>query len=95
MAQICEVEACDVSRKNGNKLLVDGMDYLRRRCSRTGLDRIRNETVREMEVEKDATDKVQKRQLIRFGHGNGMEETGWPRESSGWVQQEENKRGRP
>jgi predicted secreted protein len=89
MSQICEVEACDVSRKIGNKLLVDDMDYLRRRCSRTGLHRIRNETVREIiEVEKDVTDKVQKRQLKRFGHGNGMEGWRWPRESAGWVQQE-------
>jgi hypothetical protein len=48
-----------------------------------------------MEVGKDVTGEVQKRQLIRFGHGNGMVETGWPRESTGWLQQEENKRGRP
>jgi hypothetical protein len=57
------------------------------------LKRMRNETVREMmEVEKDVTGEVQKR---RFGHGNGMVGRRWPRESTGWVQQEESKRGRP
>jgi hypothetical protein len=52
------------------------------------LNRMGNETVREMmEMGKCVTDKVQKRQLIRFGHSNGMEGRRWPRENSGWVQQ--------
>jgi hypothetical protein len=55
-----------------------------------------NETVREMmDIGKCVTNEVQKRQLIRFGHGNGMEGRRWPRESVAWVQQEESKRGRP
>jgi hypothetical protein len=55
-------EAWDVSRKNRNKLLVAKMDCLRRIWRRTRLDRIRNETTREMmETEKDTTEEVQKR----------------------------------
>jgi hypothetical protein len=48
------------------------MYYLRRR---TGLDRIQNETIGEMmEMVKDITGGVQKRQLIWFGHTNGSGE---------------------
>jgi hypothetical protein len=32
-----------------------------------------------MEMEKNITDDVQNRQLILFGHANGMEKTRWPR----------------
>jgi hypothetical protein len=41
-------EACDVNRKNRNKVLATKMDYLRRSCRRTRLDRIRSEVIREM-----------------------------------------------
>jgi hypothetical protein len=57
-------------RKNRNTRLPTEMDHLGRR---TRLDRIRNETIREiMEMEKDITDGMQKRQLIRFRHTNRM-----------------------
>jgi hypothetical protein len=52
-------ELWDVSRRNRNKLLVTKMGYVRRRCKRTGLGRLRNEAIREMmEMAKNITDKV-------------------------------------
>jgi hypothetical protein len=56
------------------------MVYLRGSC-RTRLDRIRNENTGEMiEVKKDITDEVQKRQLVLSGHTNKMTEM--PQEST-------------
>jgi hypothetical protein len=70
-------EAWDVNRKNRNKLLSTEMVYLQRGCRRTRLERIRNETIREMmKVEKDITDEARKRQLMWFGHANRMGMTG-------------------
>jgi hypothetical protein len=40
-----------------------------------------------MEMEKDIMDKVQKQQLIWFGHINRMEDMRWPRKVLKWVQQ--------
>jgi hypothetical protein len=52
-----------VKRMNRNKLSATEMDYLRRSCRRTRLDRIQNETIIEvMEKEKDIINEVQKRQ---------------------------------
>jgi hypothetical protein len=51
---------CDVSRKNRNKLLAAEMDYLRRSCRRTRLNRIRNEEIRGMtKMEKDIIHDIQ------------------------------------
>jgi hypothetical protein len=89
-------EEWEVNRKNGNKLSVTEVDYLRRRCRRTRLYIIRKETIREiMEMEMDNTDEVQKRQLMWFGYTKRMDETRWPREAVEWVPQEKGDRGRP
>jgi hypothetical protein len=73
-------EGWNVRRKDGNKQLATETDYLRRRCRRTRLDRIQNETTREMvAMERDIIDETQKRQLISFGHTDRMDETRSPR----------------
>jgi hypothetical protein len=47
----------DVSRKKQNKLLATEMDCLQRRCRRSRLGRIQNETIRKVvEMEKDIID---------------------------------------
>jgi hypothetical protein len=86
---------CDVSRKNGNKLLAAEMDYLRRSCRRTRLNRIQNEKIREMmEMEKEIIHEEQERQLIWYGHTKVMEQTRWARKVLKWVAQEKCKGGR-
>ena len=50
-------EVWDVSAKNKNKLLSTEMDYLRRSCRFRRVDRVRNETIRNMlEMERDIVD---------------------------------------
>jgi hypothetical protein len=83
-------------RRERNKLLAIEMGYLGKSYRRVKLDRIRNETTREMiEMEKDVTDEVQKQQLMWFGHTKRMEKARWLRNVLEWVQQEKSKRGRP
>jgi predicted transposase YdaD len=48
-----------------------------------------------MEMVKDTTEEVQKRQLIWFGHISRMKERKWTRKILEWVPQEKLKRGRP
>jgi hypothetical protein len=82
-------------RKNRNKLLTAEMDYLLRSCRRTRLERIRNETVREMmKMERDIIGQMHKRHLIRFGHTNRTHETRWPRKVQEWLPREKRKGGR-
>jgi hypothetical protein len=79
-----------VRRKKGNKLLVTEVDYVRKSCRRKRLERIQNGTIRKMmETKKDITDKVQKRQLIRFGHTNRTGKERQSRKVLKWVPQEE------
>jgi hypothetical protein len=77
-------------------VLATEMDYLRRCRKRTRLNRVPNETLREMmEREKNVIDAVQKRQLLWFGYTNRMDETRWPRNVLEWVPQERRERGQP
>jgi hypothetical protein len=48
-----------------------------------------------VEMEKDITSEEKKRQLIRFGHTNKMDEKRLPREVQEWVPREKRKGGRP
>jgi hypothetical protein len=48
-----------------------------------------------MGMEKNITDEVQRRLLIRLGHTSGMDEKRWPRKVLEWVTQEKPKRGQP
>jgi hypothetical protein len=46
-----------------------------------------------MDMGKDMIDKVQKQQLIRFGHANRMDEMRWPRKVLELVPHEKHKQG--
>ena len=89
-------EVWDLKQRNTGKLLATEMDVLRRSCRKTRLDRVRNEDIRrEMEVEGDILDEVQRKQLVWFGHINRMEEGRLPRQVMNWVPPWRKKRGRP
>jgi hypothetical protein len=88
-------EVWDVNRKNGNKCFATEMDYLRRNCIGIRLERIQNVTVREIiMIGKDIIDDMQKRQLIWFGHTNGIDEKRWSGKLLKWLPQEKCKWGR-
>jgi hypothetical protein len=63
------------------KLLATEMDVLKRSCRKTRLNSMR----REMEVDGNIIDKIQKRELIWFGHVNCTEEGRLPQRVFKWV----------
>lgn len=89
-------EVWDMNSINKRKLLATEMDYLRRSCRRSRLERIRNEQIREsMGMERKITDEVERKQLTWFGHTKRMQEERWPRKVLEWMPPERRKRGRP
>ena len=86
-------EVWDVSAKNKNKLLSTEMDYLRRSCRLRRVDRVRNETIRNMMgVERDIVDKVQRKQLVWYGHTCRMDEERIPNRVLQWTPPEKRRR---
>lgn len=89
-------EVWDLSQVNRKKLLSTEMDFLRRSCRRSRLERVRNEVIkRNMNIERDITDEIEKKQLTWFGHTKRMSQERWPRKILEWVPPERRKRGRP
>ncbi|XP_044755113.1 uncharacterized protein LOC123314065 [Coccinella septempunctata] len=81
---------------NKKKLLATEMDFLRRSCGRSRLERIRNvEIRRQMHVERNIIDDVDRKQLTWFGHTKRMGDTRWPRKIFERIPPERRKRGRP
>lgn len=55
----------DVSQMNKRKMMVTEMDFLRRSCRRSRLERVRNETIRaEMDIGRSIADEIERRRLI-------------------------------
>ncbi|CAG9839552.1 unnamed protein product, partial [Diabrotica balteata] len=72
------------------------MDYLRRSCGRSKLERVRSDQIRdEMKMERNINDDIERKQLIWFGHVKRMPEYKWPRRVLEWIPPERRKRGRP
>lgn len=88
-------EVWDVSKKNKQKLLATEMDFLRRSCRKSRLERVRNTEIREMmDKEQTVADEIERRQLVWFGHAKRMENR-WPKRVLEWIPPERRKRGRP
>lgn len=58
----------DVTRQNRSKLAETDMDYLRQSSSRSKLERIRNDVIRQSKnMTTNIVKDVKKKQLVRFG----------------------------
>nr|CAI5855298.1 unnamed protein product [Callosobruchus analis] len=72
------------------------MDFLRRSCGRSRLERVRNDDIRmQMHMERHIHEDIEKRQLTWFGHVKRMNADRWPRKVLEWMPLERRKRGRP
>lgn len=72
------------------------MDFLRRSCGRSKLERIRNDVIRmQMQMDRHIHEHIEKRQLTWFGHVKRMNVNRWPRKILEWTPLERRKRGRP
>jgi hypothetical protein len=85
-----------MNKKNRNKLMTTEMDFLRRSCRRSKLEKIRNEIIREtMKIDTNIIEQIEKKQLTWFGHTKRMNEARWPRKILEWIPEERRRRGRP
>nr|CAI5860317.1 unnamed protein product [Callosobruchus analis] len=89
-------ELWDVTKASKNKLMATEMDFLRRSCGRSRLERVRNDDIRiQMHMERHIHEDIEKRQLTWFGHVKRMNADRWPRKVLEWTRLERRKRGRP
>nr|CAI5864969.1 unnamed protein product [Callosobruchus analis] len=89
-------ELWDVTKASKNKLMATEMDFLRRSCGRSRLERVRNDDIRmQMHMERHIHEDIEKRQLTWFGHVKRMNADRWPRKVLEWTPLERRKRGRP
>ena len=87
-------EVWDVTAKN--KLLSYEMDYLRRSCRLRRVDRLRNETIRNMMgMERDIVNEVQRKQLVWYGNTCRMDEERIPNRVLQWTSPEKRRKVRP
>lgn len=90
-------ELWEVSKKNENKLKAVEMDYWRRSCCVSRLQKIRNEIIREqMQVTAiNIIDSIEGRRLSWYGHLKRMSPDRWPQKVYNWQPPQRKKRGRP
>lgn len=68
-------EAWDLKKREKDRLLATEMDFLQRSIQKRRFDRIRYSVIRErIEMDRDALDDVQRRQLVWFGNVSRMED---------------------
>lgn len=86
-------ESWEITKDNRRKLRATEMDFMRRSCRRSRLERVRNEVIRrDMDLDRDIIDEVEKKQLKWFGHTKRMKEERWPRRILEWIPPERKKR---
>lgn len=89
-------EVWEISKGNENKLTAMEMDYWRRSCGLTLLDKVRNEEIRrKAEVSFNIIDTIEIKRLKWYGHLNRMGEERWPLKLWNWKPTSHRRRGRP
>ena len=72
------------------------MDYWRRCCKLTKLDREKSEEIeRRMEIDIDIMETIEVKKLRWYGHVQRMDVNRWPKRVMQWVPPHRIKRGRP
>ncbi|XP_073994543.1 uncharacterized protein [Rhodnius prolixus] len=85
-----------LSRRAEGSLLALEMDFWRRSCGVSRLQRIPNSEIREKaKVEKTILYTIETKRLKWYGHLMRMDEDRWPRRIHSFTPQERRKRGRP
>jgi hypothetical protein len=90
------VETWEITEANKKKLQAFQMDFLRRSCRISRLYHVRNDRIKEiMDLDKTINDRVEEKQLVWYGHLQGMSEERWPKKIWEWTLQGRRRRGRP
>ena len=89
-------EVWEITEKSKKKLRAVEMEYWRRCCALTKLDKIRNEEIRNrVGVSIDIIDTIESKRLSWYGHMRRMKNDRWPMKIWAWQPQQRRKRGRP
>lgn len=89
-------EIWTINKKCERRLKSLEMNYWRRSCGISRLDRIRNEDIKErMDVQESIIDVIEQKQLLWYGHLRRMPDTRWPQRIYEWVPWQKRKQGRP
>ncbi|XP_050497794.1 uncharacterized protein LOC126878967 [Diabrotica virgifera virgifera] len=89
-------ELWEINQRNKSKIKAMEMNYWRRCCRLTRLDRVRNEDIRrQMEIDLDIIDTIEAKRLNWYGHLQRMPENRWPKKIEKWTPPTRRKRGRP
>lgn len=89
-------ECWQMSISDKEKIDVVEMDFLRRACRISRLDRVRNEDIRRRTGRIFTTsERIESRQLIWYGHVQRMGDQRWPKRAMKYTPQNRRKRGRP
>lgn len=89
-------EVWEISKKNEKKLKAMEMDFWRRSCGLTLLDKVKNEEIkRKAEVSINIMDTIEVKRLKWYGHIQRMGEERWPQKLWHWQPATRRKRGRP
>lgn len=86
----------ELTKRDKQRINAVEMDFLRRSCRVSRMDRIRNLEIRERIGKLDTTiEQIEKKRLIWFGHTQRMREERWPKKVLNWNPPGRRKRGRP
>jgi hypothetical protein len=91
-------EVWQVPTSEINKISATEMDVLRRSASKSRLERIKNEHIKELmgvKEKPDIIDIIEKKRLQWYGHVKRMQEERLPKLIMEWIPGERRKRGRP
>jgi len=87
-------ETWEVNKRNENRLKAVEMDFWRRACGVSRIERVRNGEIRRSQRKKDIMDTVDMKRLVWYGHVQRMPEERWPRRMLDWVPERRRKRGK-
>jgi hypothetical protein len=91
-------EVWQIPTREINKISATEMDVLRRSARKSGLERIKNEHIKEImgvEEKPDIIDIIEKKRLQWFDHVKRMQEERLPKLIMKWIPGERRKRRRP
>jgi hypothetical protein len=88
-------ELWQIPTREINKILSTEMDVLWRSARKSGLEKIKNENIKEIMGVKGKPDIIEKKRLQWYGHVKRMPEERIPKLILEWVPEERRKSGRP
>ena len=89
-------ELWEINKAYKSKILATEMDFWRRCCRYTRMDRVRNIDIRnEMGIDIDLIETIEVKRLRWYGHLERMTMDRWPKRVWEWTPPQRRKRGRP